>query len=471
MIIPNHILPTAQALGATGDDPTAAYLTRVAADGGVVAGANCLINEINKLKIPNNMGANAFDSASLVFNAAGGYKAGKLFCLKPHTGAGDLDVTRATPAFRTNASGVSESVASGVPRLDYPAAGGCPALLVEPAATNLLLRSEELNDASWTKAGCTVNANATVAPNGTTTADMVSLSIVSGEHACVQFGRWPASTQATASFYVKANTANRVYIANATPGNGAFFNLSNGTVEGLIGAFTATITLVNDGYYRITATHTASASQTFAIGIYETFTGNYTSTTNFTPASANSVFLWGAQLETGSVATSYIPTTSAAVTRNADVISKTGVSGFIGQSVGTLYAEVDVRNFQADGRILAISNGTSDNRIALLKGANSTLRGLVTTASGSVADIATASGRTAGVYKIAFAYATDDFILYVNGSQIGTDTSGAVPACTDVYVGKIETSATTNQLNDRIRAAAIYTTRLSNTELAALTSL
>jgi molybdopterin-binding protein len=184
-------------------------------------------------------------------------------------------------------------------------------------------------------------------------------------------------------------------------------------------------------------------------------------------------YIWGAQLETGSVATTYIPTTTAAVSRAADVISASGalVSGLIGQTEGTIYAEVDLRNWIASGRILTCSNGTSNERIMIQVGANRTLQAIVTTASADVVDISTASGQVNGVYKCALTYASGDFAFYVNGTQIGTDSSGGVPACTSVFLGKIGTSASTNFLNDRIRAAALYTTRLSNDQLAELTRL
>jgi hypothetical protein len=148
-----------------------------------------------------------------------------------------------------------------------------------------------------------------------------------------------------------------------------------------------------------------------------------------------------------------------------------GVSGYIGQTEGTIYAEVEISRFAVNSRILAISDGTSDARVILQKAANSVIQGIVTTASASVVSISTASGQTAGVYKIALAYKTDDFAMYVNGSQVGTDTSGAVPACSQIFLGKIETSATTIQLNDLLRAAAIYPTRLTDDQLANITRL
>jgi hypothetical protein len=169
--------------------------------------------------------------------------------------------------------------------------------------------------------------------------------------------------------------------------------------------------------------------------------------------------------------TSPIPTTTEPVTRNADVISLSGaVSGCIGQTEGTIYAEVDIRNFVAESRIFAISDGAIDNAVRLTFESGNVIRGRVRVGGINQVQITT-SALTSGIYKIALAYKADDFAMYLNGTQIGTDTSGTVPACSQIFLGKIETSATTNQLGDRIRAAALYTTRLTDSELAALTQI
>jgi hypothetical protein len=187
-------------------------------------------------------------------------------------------------------------------------------------------------------------------------------------------------------------------------------------------------------------------------------------------ASGNTAYVWGAQIETGSIATSYIPTTAAAVTRNADVITLSGaVSGCIGQTEGTIYAEVDIRSFANDGRIVAISDGTLDNRFSLLTKGGNIIRAEVS-AAGSGQVLINTAALTSGVHKIALAYKQDDFAFYVDGTQIGTDTNGTVPACSQIFLGKRETTTLADFLNNRIRSAALYTTRLTNAELAALTT-
>jgi hypothetical protein len=341
--------------------------------------------------------------------------------------------------------------------LDYPAAGGCPSLLVEPAATNLLLRSEEFNDASWSSLNATVTANATTAPNGALTADKI-IPIAAGISRVQQAITWTG--ERTFSVFAKAAEFNEItLIDGASATRIALFNLTNGTIVSQGTQTTARITPLSDGYYRCSVTWPeATTGCTVRIG-------------GGTASGTNGLFLWGAQLETGSVATSYIPTTAATATRNADVISKTGVSGFIGQAEGCLYAEVDVRNWNSGDRILGISDGTTENSVALLKGtATNTLR-LISRLSNVLQVTIQSSAISGTIFKIAAAYALNDFVLYVNGVQIGTSASASVPACSAVFLGKVEGAATTQGLNDRIRAAAIYTTRLSNSELASLTSL
>jgi hypothetical protein len=181
---------------------------------------------------------------------------------------------------------------------------------------------------------------------------------------------------------------------------------------------------------------------------------------------------WGAQLETGSVATSYIPTTTAAVTRNADVINVSGaVSGCIGQTEGTLYAEVDIRTFANLGVFLSISNGGGNDRIEIYKNTDSKIYfdRVSATASGTTS-VSSTSTYSAGILKVAVAYKSGDTIMYINGSPattVQTATFTFLPI-TKINIGT--NRADISQFNDRIRAAALYTTKLTNAQLAALTT-
>ena len=404
-------------------------------------------------------------------------KTGKLYSQIPTSGAGDFTVTRNTEARRFNSAGLIESVASGIPRLDYFASGGvvgCPALLVEPSGTNLALQSEAWNVSPWAATsggqGSTVSGNVTTSPDGTTNADKLIEAAVTGTHFCLQNLTLTSGTTYTTSFFAKASetTLGRFRMS----GSGAYwdidFNLTAGTVTGGTNPF---IQNYGNGWYRIGGTFTANqASNNFILSLRDA-SGN----TSYTGNGTNGFFVWGAQLEAGSVATSYIPTTTAAVTRNADVISVSGaVSGSIGQTEGTMYAEVDVRNLGYNGVIAIIqTNDWVADSIQIQKVLGNVWRFTIRVASAIILNI-DAGAITAGIYKVALAYSTasSGTVLAVNGSIISTQTASSIPACNSLVLGaRNQTGTFSIHLNDRIRAAALYTTRLTNAELAALTSL
>ena len=275
-----------------------------------------------------------FDDASLVLTP-NGYKASKLYSIKPTSGLGDMTVVRATTATRVNSAGVIESVAINVPRLDYTG-GGCPSILVEPARTNLLLRSEEFDNASWTKTFATITANVTTAPDGTMTADKLVDDATLNQH---RINQTPTAAIGTYTFSVFLKKA-EIDTANMRIGlSGADFNLTTGTTSGALVGITSTIKNYGNGWYRCSITKTTIiANDVCRINLKDSLNNTYTGN------GVDGFYLWGAQLELGSYDTSYIPTTTASVTRNADVISQTGISSLIGQTEGTLYAEVIIKN-------------------------------------------------------------------------------------------------------------------------------
>ena len=412
-----------------------------------------------------------FGSASLI-NVPARFKAGTLYSQVPDTGAGDFTVTRATTpvggrSTRINKDGLIEQVADNVPRLDYPLGGavnGCPALLVEPSGQNLLQRSEEFNDAYWSKSFGTVTQDQTTAPNGLTTADKYVVN--NGQAAnspIIRSFTFATNTTYTLSLFVKKADYNTASIRLSTTETGLianFFNLASGT------ATNNQIQNYGNGWYRVWVSFTTAATvtngQVQLIRDAEVRDG------------VAGIFIWGAQLEVGSVPTSYIPTTTAAVTRGADVISRTSASALIGQSEGTIYAEVDVRSFvssaarrivnlRVDGsNLLSLEMNTAGNQFDFVA------------ISGGVSVTASASGITTGVYKIAVGYnsATNGTALYVNGTLRDTKTI-AIPNLSAVVfgLGVRADGAAGTQLNDRIRADAIYPTRLTNAQLATLTAL
>ncbi len=392
------------------------------------------------------------------------FKTGKLYTPLATTSggvvlgaSGDFNVTRATTATRVNANGLIESVASGIPRLDYPIGGGCPALLVEPSAQNLALRSEEFNvSGTWTPviggtgSSPSVTANAVVSPDGTQNAETVLLNRGAGNTLTDQSTLAQNITLATSGTYTFSVYAK----ATASGDVGKQIFLRAGGVGSLI-AYTLTANWV-----RLTRTETglASGSNTFQIGNRGTITAN----------NSVSVDLWGAQVETGSVATSYIPTTAASVTRNADVINVSGaVSGCIGQTEGVLYIECESNNGLDD--VIFINQLVSDSIVLTKNGSNSYIGQIYH--SSNIITFTSASNVT-GMVKIAIAYKSGNSTMYLNGSRVGTLNTTAITfggALSRIGISK--SAFFLGARPSRIRAIATYTTRLTDTELAALTTL
>jgi hypothetical protein len=232
----------------------------------------------------------------------------------------------------------------------------------------------------------------------------------------------------------------------------------------------ASIENYGNGWYRcrFTATCNSTSTGVGVIPVLITASGD-TRAPSFTGVTGDVLYGWGAQVETGAIPTSYIPTTTGSATRAADVCTVSGVSGYIGQTEGTIYAEFEMRTDTSTRRILAVSDGNQSNRIMLVYSGNA-LRAQIQSTTISLGNPAD------GFHKVAFAYeqngASGTMTASLDGGAVVSGTSAAYPTTLNtVNVGKIEDTTTTSLINSRLRAAAIYTTRLSNEQLQSLTRL
>ena len=252
-------------------------------------------------------------------------------------------------SIRTKFAGITQDggFALNIPRIDYPPLGGCPSILVEPARTNEVLYSEEFNDLSWNKSDATISANATNSPSGNLTADKLIEGTLNGFH-YVNRNITNSNSLFTFSVFAKKSERNFLYLqAFATiPNNfaytpSAYFDLNNGTV-GTVNTATASIQDYGNGWYRCTLNCTSIFPQTSAsVGMYiMTATSNLNS--SYLGNGTSGIFIWGAQAEIGSYATSYIPTTTAAVPRAAELISRNNIytNGLLSASGGTWFMEL-----------------------------------------------------------------------------------------------------------------------------------
>ena len=346
-----------------------------------------------------------------------------------------------------------------VPRLDY-SNGSCPSILVEPQRTNLVLRSEEFN-LIWSQLNVTITANVTTAPDGTSTADKLVENATNNQHRIDQTTTSAIGTN-TFSVFAKKSERDSIWLRVGT--SGAYFDLTNGTASGVIGV-TASIENYGNGWYKCSIVRTSTVANEVvrinsAIGINGTYLGDGTS----------GLFIWGAQLEAGENATSYIPTTTASVTRNADVISKTGISSLIGQTEGTVLCDINLTKLSEGKGLFAIDNGTTNEYIALIRISTNIFRLRLKNSSGSAVTLINSIVINDARCKVGIAYKNGDYAMYVNGVLRGTSTN-STNYPTTTLTQFILSNASYGQLNDSYNISALWKTRLSNTELATLTTI
>jgi hypothetical protein len=338
-----------------------------------------------------------------------------------------------------------------IARIDYSA--GEPALLLEPQRTNVWVNSDDFNAGTFSSNLITYTANTTetTAPNGTNTADKFEVT-TSGGDARRRFTRTIAIQNFSLSLYVKGAAGQKFQLFLARD---SFAELKDIT------------TTLNGEWQRIVLNDSFSTtSSTVVMGVEFGFTSDDS-------VAGQIYYLWGAQLEAGSYPTSYIPTTSASVTRNADVCSKTGISDLIGQTEGTMFIEMASPTNSVVSNYFSISDGTYANRVSILFSSGTNyIRSFLRVNSISQFDLTASGLNITEMNKIAFAYRQNDFAMYVNGVLIGQSNTGdTFNPNTLSIVSFSEIGSSLGQLNARVNQATLYKERLSDSELATLTTI
>jgi hypothetical protein len=359
------------------------------------------------------------------------------------------------------------------PRLDYdPVTLAARGLLVEETRTNLATYSEDFTNWSSGGGGTTVNANGAIAPSGVQTADEIVASASNASR-----NRAATTTivaQHTLSFWVRSGTATALRFGL---NNGSWIAATTAVVSGsgsITGTDLMTMTGLTTGWTKVTLTTSSSvAAGTTTIYFYP---GPSSQT------AGDSVYVWGAQLEAGAFATSYIPTAASTVTRNADVASVatsqfpysasegtvvvSAASVLTGGAAGAAQYSMDDGNGGYDnyrvmyynyvvGDLIVQENNNSNNFVAnttILNGASNTLF----------------------TGKAAYAYATGSAAASVNGAAATTlSTSGSpTPGLTRLGIGADYGPSSSGSVAGQqwIRQITYIPRRLTNAELQQRTS-
>jgi hypothetical protein len=284
-----------------------------------------------------------------------------------------------------------------------------------------------------------------------------------------QFNAVVISVVGTVSCYVKSAGKNWALLGtdNTSPYN-VSFDLVNGVVGSVPSGYTATITSVGNGWYRITATFQIGSSLGYPfIGVADN------TNRSVTADGTNGIYIWGFQAELSSYATSIIPTTSASATRVADACFKTGISSLIGQTEGTIFFDLPPTIFnnslgtfvllELDGNINAgyahLYKPTGANEVIFQVNNGGTLQcSLVFALNNNTR------------YKIAALYKNNRFELYVNGVLRASDYSGTLASIT---MNKIQVAGDSFNANSQLSTnqVVLFKTALTQSECEQLTTL
>ena len=360
---------------------------------------------------------------------------------------------------------IKEVTRDNVPRIDYTG-GGCPHILAEPQRTNIAQYSEQLDVAPNVIDNANYTSNFYVSPNGLTTAPKFEETTANDRHGFYQY-QTVTSNSYTVSIYTKQ--INRRYICLQsdleTTAQYTFFDLQLGTVVSEGTGWTATIDSVgSSGWYRLTATCTAVAGSRYFIwgcsldGLSNTYVGD------------GSLFtFWGLQVEEGSYATSYIPTVASTVTRNQDIFTRDGIGSLINSTEGVLFVEMAAFSNDGTNRTIALSDGTGNNLVRLYFSNSSNRIVSQVKVGGSTQVTFDITGITVIDFnKVALKYKENDFSIWINGVERGTDTSGTTP--TSMNRLALDNGSGSENLFGKVKQLQVYKTALSDTQLAALTS-
>lgn len=395
-----------------------------------------------------------------------------------------ITFTRSTTATFTNSAGLIATAAINAPRFDYdPVTLQPKGLLIEEQRTNLLTYSEQFDDAAWSKNSTTVTANTTAAPNGSATADTLANTATTAAHSVSHPVTTVSGNTFTMSFFVKKGTVQYITIGlyfNASNNSGAGFDLDAGTVTGTgaIGtgysASNATINSVGNGWYRISVVCTIGDSVANTARLFHRSVP-YTSGTlvdSYAGLISEESFIWGAQLEAASFATSYIPTVASQVTRAADNASMTGTnfSSWYNQNSGTMFVQYVVNGLNPGGANApyGISDNTTSNSITSRTPNSQATNFAVRVGGVFQANLTSATVAIGAVAKSAGAYALDDFKFSTNAAAVQTDTSGTLPIVTQMQIGG--TTSSVSPLNGTISRIAFYPRVLADSELQGITA-
>ena len=374
----------------------------------------------------------------------------------------EFDFARGSSATYVGKDGLIKSAASDVPRIDFSDSTN-GALLLEGQSTNLVNYSQDFNQSYWTKANTLILSNAVISPDSSLNSDKLYEDASSSSKLMFKSG---ISTLGTISVFVKkGNENNRLFQIRRDGGSNSWswFNLDNGLIEYEENGI-ANIKNYGNGWYRCSFTPTNSnGTIVFAIS-----NGGLGRSVSYQGDGTSGVYIYGAQLEQGSYATSYIPSLSGSTTtRLADVCNNSGSAQDFNSESGVLYAEIAALVDGSISRRISLSDGTSNNRLFLFIN-SSQLEAVVVVAPNAPVVLVTNIDNTI-FNKIAFNYKSGDSSLFINGVKISNSANAyTIPSLSKL---SFDNGFGGDNFYGNVKDIQVFTEAKSDEFLAALTTI
>lgn len=388
-----------------------------------------------------------------------GYKTATVYSILPNNADGDFDYERNGSATRVRKDGlIEELTVDDTPRLDW-LNSDCPSLLLEPQRTNIQAYSENFSGAAWTPAFSTITANSSISPNGELAA--YKLETTSSVGLLGGIVTITANTLYTYSLFVKADTTSickvQMYDANTggqiDPFGWIEFNMSTETIESSLG--TASFDKFDGGWYRLKVSGTSPNPL-----------GGGASGVQISLTQVGSIFIWGAQMEAGKGATSYIKNTDTVLnTRLKDECFNGGDADLFDITEGTFFVDSYVYN-SGNFTTISLSDGSVSNRLALIfQNYGTQVRVLSSGGVDSYLNL-TFDQRN----KIAVTFKENEYKFFINGALVGSDTTATVPSGIDRLNFSNNTNVS-NHFEGKVYDTRVYDRVLTEAEAITLTTI
>ena len=359
------------------------------------------------------------------------------------------------------------STINSAPRFDHnPTTGESLGLLVEEARTNVVTWSQDLSNADWGKAAATIVSTAVASPIQGVNYQKIEATSANTTVGVTSIAVTAATQQRAISFFAQPlGNISRVLVVIQGIDARININLVDGTFTTNAIATGSTVSVSGQRFSVSTPTLTLATGVRFFLKR----TGEIDTNTPTTIAIGEGLYLTGAQMEAGAFPTSYIPTTTATVTRAADVASISGsnFSSWYNQTEGTVFADVNTAPVANIAQaVFDLSEGAGSERIFQRRNTSGFIVTAITDNGVVQGDFGSVSVSASGRARSGFAYRLNDFEAAVNGSPSGTDTSATVPTPDRIHIG--QNFASGQIANGTIRRLTYWPTRLSNPTLQAI---